>query len=94
MLRMQPCHVHLVLVLRRLLGVNPVLCDGRVDPHHDTHGRGMGQKTDDERAIPLCRKHHDEFHDGHGFFEHMDKAARHEWHDRAAAEYKPWDDVF
>lgn len=31
------------------------------DPHH-IGPRGMGQKTDDTRAVPLCRRHHDEYH--------------------------------
>lgn len=32
------------------------------DPHH--YGRhGMGQKTDDTRCVPLCRRCHDHFHD-------------------------------
>lgn len=36
--------------------------DGPSDPHH--YGpRGMGQKTDDLRVVPLCRKCHDHFHD-------------------------------
>lgn len=34
---------------------------GPSDPHH-WGPRGMGQKTDDFRTVPLCRKHHDEFH--------------------------------
>lgn len=32
------------------------------DPHH-FGSRGIGRKTDDLRCVPLCRKHHDEFHD-------------------------------
>lgn len=35
----------------------------RVDPHHDGP-RGMGQKTDDYRTIPLCFKCHRRLHDG------------------------------
>jgi hypothetical protein len=34
---------------------------GPSDPHH-WGSRGVGQKTDDFRTLPLCRKHHDEFH--------------------------------
>lgn len=32
------------------------------DPHH-YGSRGMGQKTDDYRVVPLCRRCHDAFHD-------------------------------
>lgn len=38
---------------------------GPSDPHH-FGSRGVGQKTDDRRTVPLCRKCHDEFH-AHGF---------------------------
>jgi len=34
---------------------------GPSDPHH--YGpRGLGQKTDDLRTVPLCRRCHDHFH--------------------------------
>lgn len=33
------------------------------EPHH-TGPRGMGQKTDDYRTVPLCTEHHRMFHDG------------------------------
>lgn len=37
-------------------------CSGPVVAHH--HGpRGMGEKTDDYRTVPLCDGHHREFHD-------------------------------
>jgi hypothetical protein len=33
------------------------------DPHHIVvSGKGMGTKTPDYWAIPLCRQHHDELH--------------------------------
>lgn len=35
---------------------------GPNDPHH-YGARGIGQKTDDLRAVPLCRACHDGFHD-------------------------------
>jgi len=35
---------------------------GPSDPHH-WGPRGMGQKTDDHRTVPLCRRCHDHFHD-------------------------------
>ncbi len=33
------------------------------DPHH-YGSRGVGQKTDDYRTVPLCRRCHDRVHDG------------------------------
>ena len=32
------------------------------DPHHWAGSRGMSQKVDDTRTVPLCRIHHDELH--------------------------------
>lgn len=45
-------------------------CDGRTDPAHLRYGNlrvgrknpGMGAKSDDRWALPLCRKHHTEQH--------------------------------
>lgn len=34
-------------------------CRWRAEPHH-TGIRGLSQKADDRRAIPLCRAHHEE----------------------------------
>jgi len=49
------------------------------DPHH--YGpRGLGQKTDDLRTVPLCRRCHDGFHD-RGF---VPDDARHSPNERAA----------
>lgn len=41
-----------------------ILCGSppKSDPHHQGY-RGLGQKTDDTRTVPLCRKCHREFHD-------------------------------
>lgn len=37
-------------------------CSGPIVAHH--HGpRGLGEKTDDYRTVPLCDGHHREFHD-------------------------------
>lgn len=38
------------------------------DPHH-AGPRGMGQKTDDYRVLPLCRACHRRLHDGHAELE-------------------------
>lgn len=64
----------------------------RCDPHHHTNGRGLGQKSDDRRAFPLCRRHHDELHDFRGFFEGMSNLERRHWQtsalERARAAYE------
>lgn len=66
-------------------------CNGRSEAHHPTNGeterhskslggrRGLGQKAADATAFPLCAKHHDQLHDGRGFFEDLDQAARRAW---------------
>ncbi len=38
------------------------LREGLSEAHH-WGPRGTGQKTDDTRTVPLCRAHHDEWHD-------------------------------
>jgi hypothetical protein len=45
-------------------------CQSRfVDPHH-TGPRGLSQTASDRSAIPLCRAHHDQYHDkGRVWFE-------------------------
>jgi hypothetical protein len=32
--------------------------EGRTFAHHIRHGQGMGQRADDELAVPLCYEHH------------------------------------
>ncbi len=67
------------------------ICEGRIDPHHSTIGRGLGQKTDDAKAFPLCRKHHEELHNGSGLF--RDKEKRRLWQQRMVELYKPIDEI-
>ena len=52
-----PKHLELVRTLPCCICSKP----GPSDPHH-FGPRGMGQKTDDRRTVPICRPHHDEFH--------------------------------
>ena len=40
--------------------------NGPSDPHHHGSGSGVGRKVDDYRAVPLCRRCHDEHHAGSG----------------------------
>lgn len=33
-----------------------------VEAHHPRYGTGMGRKADDDKAMPLCGRHHRELH--------------------------------
>lgn len=69
-------------------------CSGPTQAHHHTGGRGRGQKSEDERSMPLCSKHHREFHSATGAFGGWRKTERREWQDRMVELYKPDPDVF
>jgi hypothetical protein len=51
------------------------------EAHHSTHHSGMGQRSHDHEAIPLCRNCHRAFHDARGPFRGWDKAKRLQWQD-------------
>ena len=53
-------------------------CSGRSDPHHAGR-RGLGQKAHDHTAIPLCRKHHNDFENAAGVFKTWKQDQRREW---------------
>ncbi len=69
---------------------------GPSDPHHeiDGHGenrKGMGQTAPDARTFPLCRKHHEDFHNGRGFCRGWSKQQRRYWQDQEIARFdKIW----
>jgi len=42
-------------------------CQGRTEPHHAGQ-RGVGLKSADVEAVPLCTKHHRQYHDHTGRF--------------------------
>ena len=47
-------------------------CGGRMEAHHVRRGAdgGTGRKPGDDRCVPLCATHHEEFHRlGHDTFE-------------------------
>lgn len=51
----------------RFVASKPCMVDGckapaPSDPHHWGSTRGMSQKVDDTRTVPLCREHHDYVH--------------------------------
>lgn len=47
-------------------------------PHHST-GAGMGMKARDRETMPLCFRHHRDFHDARGVFEHWTREERRVW---------------
>lgn len=69
-----------------LAGKHP--CNGPVQAHHNTSGRGMSQKSSDKRAFPLCMWHHRTFHDLTGYFRGWLKAQIREWQDGHSASYR------
>jgi hypothetical protein len=50
-------------------------------------GRGLSRKTSDRDAMPLCFRHHYEFHNAWGFFVGWTKVARREWQKAMSAIY-------
>lgn len=89
-LRSLPCAMYSKSA--RLLGREELLCDGPVAPHHSTHGRGMGQRSHDHEAFPLCLKHHTEFHLGLGPFMNWTHEHRTEWQKEMVEIYRPKND--
>lgn len=54
---------------------------GKVHPHHMINGdgdarKGMAQTAPDRFLLPLCSRHHRNFHDGKGFCQGWDEARR------------------
>jgi hypothetical protein len=72
---------------------------GRAEPHHIIDGRGaqrkgMGQTARDRDALPLCRAHHNEFHDGNGFCQGWSKEQRRVFQEQEIERLnKIWDDL-
>jgi hypothetical protein len=60
-------------------------CGARSEAHHsttdDTRGprRGKGQKSSDDSCLPLCAKHHHQFHNLTGYFESFTKPLIRSW---------------
>ncbi len=46
-------------------------CRGRLEPEHERHGVGMGQKAPDRRAWECCSHHHRQRHDKRGVWLHL-----------------------
>jgi hypothetical protein len=51
-------------------------CDGRIHAHHAIH---RSQGGDDHDAIPLCQKHHMDWHECTGPFRGLSKLERFAW---------------
>jgi hypothetical protein len=60
---------------------------GPIHAHHRT-GAGLGLKASDHETMPLCQRHHDEFHAATGYFRYWDKQQRREWQDETAQWYR------
>ena len=65
------------------------------DAHHSTsHPRGLGLKSGDEYAFPLCHTCHMEFHDKKGRFYRWGKEERKMWErimaDLYRGKHEPW----
>ncbi len=67
------------------------VCGGTfgVVPHHSTVGRGLSRKTSDRETMPLCVKHHREFHGASGYFGGWGKRDRRRWQNQMVALYAP-----
>jgi hypothetical protein len=62
---------------------------GPTQAHHsNVHGKGMGQRSHDHAAIPLCAHHHRCWHDHSQYFAGWTKAQRRAWTDEAIAKYR------
>lgn len=58
--------------------------DDRTQAHHLKHGRGerrggMGIRVHDRLTVPMCSRHHRQFHAGTGFFQGWDKERKRVW---------------
>jgi hypothetical protein len=76
--------------LRWLRGLCCAVCGSawQVEAHHLTMGRGLGQRTSDEDAIPLCRDDHASLHGFRGFFEGMTREERAAWQQATSDVYR------
>lgn len=87
--RTQRCCVFRICVLPGMgtyLNVLPSkVCEGEVHAHHAGRRPGIGMKADDSTAIPLCRRHHRQWHDASGVFEGLSKLERFAWSVNAIA---------
>lgn len=75
---------HLALV-RLLPCCAPSIGNPSADQHwgiicaHHRMGAGMARKSGDDETMPLCVRHHDDFHFARGVFKGWPRARRREW---------------
>jgi hypothetical protein len=62
------------------------VCEGTIHAHHAGRRPGVAMKAPDDTAIPLCSKHHRQWHDGTGVFAPFTKLQRFAWSQRAIAD--------
>lgn len=56
------------------------ICDSKPPNHaHHSTGAGMGTKSHDREAMPMCWRHHRDFHDGKGIFDSWTREERRIW---------------
>jgi len=54
--------------------------------HHAGRRPGVGMKAADDTAIPLCYRHHQQWHDASGYFHGMTRSERRKWSDERIIE--------
>ncbi len=54
-------------------------CYGPIHAHHAGIDHGKGQKDADNKCVPLCQKHHADWHGASGPFKTMRRDERRKW---------------
>lgn len=62
-------------------------CSGTQRGRHEAGKRGKGTKSHDHYAIPLCLKHHRDFHDSARDFRTWNKAQKRLWQEAMVHEF-------
>ena len=81
-----PTYVAEVKQLRCRAAVLGGDCSGGWPDAHHAGPRGLSQRAHDRTCIPLCRRHHREWHDAAGVFRTWRKAERAAWAEEQIAE--------
>ena len=93
-LRAMPCAVPTHIGIRTCYPpLDEDVCSGPIDAHHPT-GSGLALKASDHDAMPLCHKHHMNFHDARGVFRNWTKEQRRDWQRQMSEKYRPGGDEF
>jgi len=73
-----PVYLAWVRTLHCIAPGAPATCRGIIEAHH-AGPRGLGQKSADRTAIPICRQHHAAWHDARSPFRGWTKEQRASW---------------